>query len=168
MIENNSICKDCARVSLSNNDRVPFSLNLRKHKNGWSNWKKTFRKKNWYVFSKSWRWWTICFDIYFFCHQLKSKNLEGDKLFRVLLCSKNEMCFTKFINGKLVLCCHKETCVDNVCTPHVIEACQLINEEPGERQDNSWMMLVIPGFVLVFSLLLRRFYWKQFTQLHGE
>ena len=94
----------------------------------------------------------------YFCHQFKSKNLEGDKLFRVLLCLKNEMCFTKLINGKSVLCCQKETCVDNVCIHHVIEACQRITEELGERQDNSWMMLVIRGFVLLFLLLLRRFY----------
>ena len=106
--------------------------------------------------------------LFYFCHQLLSKNLEGDKLFRVLLCSKNEMCFTKFINGKSVLCCQKETCVDNVCIPHVIEACQRITEELGERQDSSWMMLVIQGFVLVFLHLLRRFCWKNFTQLHGE
>ena len=67
-----------------------------------------------------------------------------------------KMCFCKLVNGIAVLCCPKKTCVQEVCISGVIKACPQAVEGPPMADDKSWVILLVPAFLIIFLLVPRK------------
>ena len=79
---------------------------------------------------------------------------EAEILFEFFRKSRVKMCFYKNVNGETVLCCPEKTCI-NV----VIKACQQATagpQDPGVQHDYTWIMLLLPIFLVMLLVLVKK------------